>query len=173
MSSLNEVLNNDMGTNTPVKQSFNSNSSINGTVANSVPEKGLGYNRVLYTKTFHFEFKITIYRLITVIIIIGLVITIAILATSNFENKNYDPYGGGIRFLQSRDDTGSPNTSLEERQYNSKVSQLTSTPEAPNFSEYYGIDASIKNGSVMIERENFENKPLSVNDLEMANKGLL
>lgn len=110
---------------------------------------------------------------ILLIVIIGLSIGLAEEKSNNFENKNYDPYGGGIRFLQSRDDTGSPNTSLEERQFNSKVSQLTSTPEAPNFSEYYGIDASIKNGSVMIERENFENKPLSVNDLEMANKGLL
>lgn len=93
--------------------------------------------------------------------------------TSGFENKPYDPFGTGIRFLQRRDDTGSFPTSLEERQFGSKpqVSQLTSTPEPPNFSEYYGIDASLKNGSVMIERENFENSAISLDELEKANKG--
>lgn len=111
-------------------------------------------------------------------LIIFLMATIWITTSlSNFENKPYDPFGTGIRFLQRRDDTGSMPTSLGERKYGSKpmndqVSQLTSTPEAPNFSEYYGIDASLKNGSVMIERENFENSALSVDELEKANKGL-
>ena len=96
--------------------------------------------------------------------------------TSTFENKPYDPFGTGIRFAQRRDDTGSFPSSLGERQYGSKqvndqVSQLTSTPEPPNFSEYYGIDASLKNGSVMIERENFENSAISLDELEKANKG--
>ncbi len=135
----------------------------------STPIKEVNINFIITRLTI----IVTILIVILVIVIIGLSIGLAEEKSNNFENKNYDPYGGGIRFLQSRDDTGSPNTSLEERQYKSKMSQLTSTPEAPNFSEYYGIDASIKNGSVMIERENFENKPLSVNDLEMANKGLL
>ena len=107
-----------------------------------------------------------------IILIMGLVWGL----TSGFENKLYDPFGTGIRFAQRRDDTGSFPSSLEERQYGSKqmndqVSQLTSTPEPPNFSEYYGIDASLKNGSVMIERENFENSAISLDELEKANKG--
>lgn len=102
-----------------------------------------------------------------------LVITIIAISTSNFENKNYDPYGSSIRFLQSRDDTGSNNSTLEERQLpiHKNKSELTSMPEPPNFSENYGIDASINNGSVMIERENFENNALSLDELEKANKG--
>ena len=35
---------------------------------------------------------------------------------SKFNNKSYDPYGSGLRFFQSRDDTGSSNTTLEDRQ---------------------------------------------------------
>jgi hypothetical protein len=92
-----------------------------------------------------------------------------------FENKTYDPYGQGIRFMMSRDDTGFPASNLKERQFGSKplkIEPLTSTPESPNFSEYYGIDASLKNGQVMIERENFENSALNINELEKANKGL-
>lgn len=109
--------------------------------------------------------------------IIGIMISFILLfilmtiGFATFENKN-DPYGTGIRFLQRRDDTGSPSSSLEERKYyGENVSQLTSTREAPDFSEYYGIEADIKGGSVMIERENFENLALSMKDLEKANKG--
>lgn len=110
-------------------------------------------------------------QVMALLIVIFVLLLISIVGLSTFENKNYDPYGQSIRFLQSRDDTGSQDTSLEERKYKETVSQLTSTPEAPNFSEHYGIDASLKNGSVMIERENFENSPLSMSDLEKANKG--
>lgn len=127
-------------------------------------------------EAINFNVRMTRQAIAMALFVIVLIIIIMILSSvihSNFENKSYDPYGQGIRFLQSRDDTGSPYTSLEERQYKSKVSQLTSNPEAPNFSEYYGIDASIKNGSVMIERENFENMPITMSDLEKANKGLL
>jgi hypothetical protein len=95
-----------------------------------------------------------------------------------FTNKEYDPFGTGIRFSQRRDDTGTNSSSLDERQYKptmpaqSTVSNLTSTPESPNFSEYYGINADIKEGSVMIERENFENRALNMDELERSNKGL-
>ena len=95
-----------------------------------------------------------------------------------FTNKEYDPFGTGIRFSQRRDDTGTNSSSLDERQYKptmpaqSTVSNLTSTPESPNFSEYYGINADIKEGSVMIERENFENRALNMDELEKSNKGL-
>jgi hypothetical protein len=107
-----------------------------------------------------------------VMVLILIIIILSSVIDSSFKNKSNDPYGQGIRFLQSRDDTGSSNMSLGERQHTPIVSQLTSTPEAPNFSEYYGIDASLKNGSVMIERENFENMPITISDLEKANKGL-
>lgn len=93
----------------------------------------------------------------------------------DFENKTYDPYGGGIRFFQSRDDTGSPGFTLEDRQFGGEkivIEPLTSTPESPNFSEYYGIEANLKNGSVMIERENFENSSLNMEELMKANKGM-
>jgi hypothetical protein len=98
------------------------------------------------------------------------------ISLSSFENKNYDPYGTGIRFLQARDDTGSPSTNMNERKYQvansaTKISPLTSSPEGPNFSEGYNIDAKIDNGSVMLERENFENSALGAEDLEMALKG--
>jgi hypothetical protein len=85
----------------------------------------------------------------------------------------------GIRHYISRDDTGAVETSLEERQVGGKnlklepmVEQLTSAPEPPNFSEYYNIEANIKDGSVMIDRENFENSALSLDKLLEANKGL-
>lgn len=140
------------------------------TESDYVQKKNSWWNRTM----IEFNIKITnkVFMAIIGVIILVLIITTSV-GFGTFENKSYDPYGQGIRFLQSRDDTGSPYTSLEERQFKSKVSQLTSTPEAPNFSEYYGIDASIKNGSVMIERENFENKPITADELEMANKGLL
>lgn len=92
-----------------------------------------------------------------------------------FQNKYYDPYGGGLRFFQSRDDTGSPGFTLEERQAGGEklvIEPLTSAPESPNISEYYGIEANLKNGSVMIERENFENSALGIDDLMKANKGM-
>lgn len=107
---------------------------------------------------------------IIVAFMVMFILVVVLGALAAFENKN-DPYGAGIRFLQGRDDTGSPSTTLDDRKYRKRVSQLTSTPEAPNFSEYYGIEADVKNGSVMIERENFENNALSVRDLEKANKG--
>lgn len=94
--------------------------------------------------------------------------------TSGFENKYYDPFGTGIRHYVSRDDTGAVQSSLEERQVRSKplkIEPLTSNPESPNFSEYYGIEANLKDGSVMIERENFENSALDLEQLEKANKG--
>lgn len=100
-------------------------------------------------------------------------IVIPILA-SQFENKYYDPFGTGIRHYVSRDDTGAVQSSLEERQVGSKplkIEPLTSNPESPNFSEYYGIEANLKDGSVMIERENFENSALDLEQLEKANKG--
>ena len=104
-----------------------------------------------------------------------LVLSLIVDSKSKFSNKSYDPYGSGIRFFQSRDDTGSPNTTLEERQVGGEkliIEPLTSNPEPPNISEYYGIDASLKNGSVMIERENFENSALSIDELLKANKGM-
>lgn len=126
---------------------------------------------------FSGTWTLVINKIIFWLIIIVLTLSISwIVTASTFENKPYDPFGTGIRFAQRRDDTGSFSSSLGERQYGSKqvndqVSQLTSTPEPPNFSEYYGIDASLKNGSVMIERENFENSAISVDELEKANKG--
>lgn len=132
-------------------------------------------------KVYEFLFKgtwsLVINKIIFwLIIVVLLLVTTNILSVANFENKAYDPFGTGIRFAQRRDDTGSFSSSLGERQYgsqqmNDQVSQLTSTPEPPNFSEYYGIDASLKNGSVMIERENFENSAISLDELEKANKG--
>jgi hypothetical protein len=102
-----------------------------------------------------------------------------ILQAALFENKSYDPYGMGIRHFVSRDDTGAVETSLEERQVGGQelklepmIEQLTSNPEPPNFSEYYNIEANIKDGSVMIDRENFENSELSLDKLVEANKGL-
>jgi hypothetical protein len=129
-----------------------------------------------YKKTL-FTVNITAGMLFAFVTIIILWAVITTIVASAFENKPYDPFGTGIRFSQRRDDTGSFPSSLEERQYgatqiNDQVSQLTSTPEPPNFSEYYGIDASLKNGSVMIERENFENSAISLDELEKANKGL-
>jgi hypothetical protein len=112
-------------------------------------------------------------------LVVWFIITFLLIITgtikSGFENKYYDPFGTGIRHYVSRDDTGSVQTSLEERQYGSKplkMEPLTSTPESPNFSEYYGIEANLKDGSVMIERENFENSALDLEQLEKANKGL-
>jgi hypothetical protein len=125
-----------------------------------------------YKKTL-FTINITVGMVLAFVTIVILWAVISTIAASAFENKPYDPFGTGIRFAQRRDDTGSFPTSLEERQFgsNPRVSQLTSTPEPPNFSEYYGIDASLKNGSVMIERENFENSAISIDELEKANKG--
>lgn len=106
-------------------------------------------------------------------VIISLIL-VPVLAQANFENKYYDPFGTGIRHYVSRDDTGAVQSSLEERQVGSKplkIEPLTSNPESPNFSEYYGIEANLKDGSVMIERENFENSALDLEQLEKANKG--
>lgn len=108
------------------------------------------------------------------IIFIMAILIWAIVAQATFENKYYDPFGTGIRHYVSRDDTGAVQSSLEERQVGSKplkIEPLTSNPESPNFSEYYGIEANLKDGSVMIERENFENSALDLEQLEKANKG--
>ena len=110
-----------------------------------------------------------------VILIIVIISLSIVIDTSKFENKYYDPFGTGIRHYVSRDDTGAVQSSLEERQVGSrplKIEPLTSTPESPNFSEYYGIEANLKDGTVMIERENFENSALDLEQLEKANKGL-
>ena len=129
-------------------------------------------------KAWYWQTAVRVPKILFWAIFLVMIISLIILSenlrnkNSNFENKEYDPFGTSIRFSQRRDDTGSPSTSLNERKYQPMVSQLTSNPEAPNFSEYYGIDASIKNGSVMIERENFENSALSLDELEKANKGL-
>lgn len=112
-------------------------------------------------------------RLFVLIFIIAIIIWASI-AQATFENKYYDPFGTGIRHYVSRDDTGAVQSSLEERQVGSKplkIEPLTSNPESPNFSEYYGIEANLKDGSVMIERENFENSALDLEQLEKANKG--
>lgn len=116
--------------------------------------------------------------IITFLIVIALVVLV-IYGFATFENKAYDPYGMGIRHYVSRDDTGAVESSLEERQVNGKqlklepvVEQLTSNPEPPNFSEYYNIEANIKDGTVMIDRENFENSGLNLEKLVEANKGL-
>jgi hypothetical protein len=120
--------------------------------------------------------KVTIpgLRLVVALVVFVLFI-LSIVGFATFENKYYDPYGTGIRHYISRDDTGAVQSSLEERQFGSKplkIEPLTSTPESPNFSEYYGIEANLKDGSVMIERENFENSALDLEQLEKANKGL-
>jgi hypothetical protein len=118
-----------------------------------------------------------VFWLLVVIFIMGLVWGL----TSTFENKEtYDPYGTGIRHFVSRDDTGAINTSLEERQFGSKplkieplqIERLTSSPEPPNFSKHYNIEANIKDGTVMIERENFENMALNNDKLNNAMQGL-
>jgi len=161
----------------PTPQSVASSSPVSSVTSKKLAQLSSQSGADTFNKVFKFlfvgEWKPTIPKLlfwaVVVIFIMGLIWGL----TSGFENKPYDPFGTGIRFLQRRDDTGSFPTSLEERQFGSKplVSQLTSTPEPPNFSEYYGIDASLKNGSVMIERENFENSAISLDELEKANKG--
>jgi hypothetical protein len=115
--------------------------------------------------------------LLIIIFILCAIIVIAFLSAkvdnALFTNK-LDVYGTGIRFNQYRDDSGSSPSSLHERQYGSKpfvIEPLTSSPEPPNISEFYGIEANLKDGKVMIERENFENSALSLNELEKANKG--
>jgi hypothetical protein len=95
---------------------------------------------------------------------------------SGFENDIYDPYGTGIRFLQSRDDTGSSQTNMAERQYHvankdTKISPLTGGREEPKFYEGYNIDAKIENGKVMLERETFENQQIDPKALEDAMRG--
>jgi hypothetical protein len=127
----------------------------------------------------YINFKIPIWYIILVIALVVILIFFFSREISKFENKTYDPYGMGIRHYISRDDTGAVETSLEERQVGGKnlklepmVEQLTSAPEPPNFSEYYNIEANIKDGSVMIDRENFENSALSLDKLLEANKGL-
>jgi len=109
------------------------------------------------------------------VLVVFILLILSIVGFATFENKYYDPFGTGIRHYVSRDDTGAVQSSLEERQFGSKplkIEPLTSTPESPNFSEYYGIEANLKDGSVMIERENFENSALDLEQLEKANKGL-
>ena len=63
------------------------------------------------------EKSICIPRILFLFIVLGVIITLIVLVEeerkSNFENKEYDPFGTGIRFSQRRDDTGSPSTSLE------------------------------------------------------------
>ncbi len=121
----------------------------------------MGYIKIT-TQTILITILVTVMLLFFILMIVGF--------TSGFKS---DPYGGGIRYFQSRDDTGALDTTLNERKYvKPMVSNLTSTPESPNFSEYYGIDVNLKDGAVMIERENFENKAISVNELERANKGM-
>jgi hypothetical protein len=142
---------------------------------NAPVQQNMWYNKTLFTVNIP-AVKITAGMLVALVAILILWALITTIMASTFENKPYDPFGTGIRFEQRRDDTGSFSTSLGERQYgakqmNDQVSQLTSTPEPPNFSEYYGIDASLKNGSVMIERENFENSAISLDKLENANRG--
>lgn len=124
-------------------------------------------------KTTLVPLPLNIFAVIVGIWVIISLIVIPVLA-SQFENKYYDPFGTGIRHYVSRDDTGAVQSSLEERQVGSKplkIEPLTSNPESPNFSEYYGIEANLKDGSVMIERENFENSALDLEQLEKANKG--
>ena len=120
--------------------------------------------------------KVTVPGLrIVVALIVFVLFILSIVGFATFENKYYDPYGTGIRHYISRDDTGAVQSSLEERQFGGKplkIEPLTSTPESPNFSEYYGIEANLKDGTVMIERENFENSALDLDQLEKANKGL-
>lgn len=123
----------------------------------------------------NFNFRITRQVSLLILIIIVLLVWAISVSAAKFENKPYDPYGTGIRFFQSRDDTGSPYTTLEDRQVGGEklvIEPLTSNPEPPNISEYYGIEANLKNGSVMIERENFENSALNMDDLMKANKGM-
>lgn len=144
-----------------------------GPSANQIPKK------YAVDKEIKFSIKLTKLQIIIIIFIMLILIwaiTSTVLLAEKFENKNYDPYGTGIRFLQARDDTGSPSTNMNERKYQvatsaTKISPLTSSPEGPNFSEGYNIDAKIENGSVMLERENFENLALGSDELEMALKG--
>lgn len=118
---------------------------------------------------------------IIIFLILFIGVLIALILTNTFENKEtYDPYGTGIRHFVSRDDTGAINSSLEERQFGSKplkieplqIERLTSSPEPPNFSKHYNIEANIKDGTVMIERENFENMALNNDKLNNAMQGL-
>lgn len=125
-------------------------------------------------KTTPVPLPLNVFLVIVGIWVIISLILVPVLAQANFENKYYDPFGTGIRHYVSRDDTGAVQSSLEERQVGSKplkIEPLTSNPESPNFSEYYGIEANLKDGSVMIERENFENSALDLEQLEKANKG--
>ena len=102
------------------------------------------------------------------------IIWFLVTASSNFENNEfYDPYGTGIRFFQSRDDTGASETNMYQRQSKpSKVSQLVGTAEPPHFSEGYNIDAKIENGSVLFEQENFKRAGLTNEQLTKARLGL-
>ncbi len=107
------------------------------------------------------------------IMLIVIIVLSVVIDKSNFNNA--DPYGNSIRFNQSRDDTGAIETNLNQRMAKHEpfvIEPLTSNPEPPNIAEYYGIEANLKNGSVMIDRENFENSALSLDQLQKANKGL-
>lgn len=147
---------------------------------NSAPQRPSSLKKfgdyLMVTQEVKLTLPLNLIKFITLfVLIIYLIITLPILA-SGFENKPYDPYGQGIRFFQARDDTGAVNSNMYERRTmatpQTKISPLTSAPEPPHFSEGYNIDAKIENGSVMLERENFENAPLNLEDLERANKGL-
>jgi hypothetical protein len=114
-------------------------------------------------------------KVLVAMLVLFLFIWFIITASSGFENNDiYDPYGTGIRFFQSRDDTGVNNSNMYQRQFKepSKISQLVGTAEPPHFSEGYNIDAKIENGSVLFEQENFKKAGLTNEQLTKARLGL-
>lgn len=128
------------------------------------------FNKVfgIYTVTYGF-----ILIILCLIVIIALAVTVSQSNMAAFNNR-VDAYGSGLRYNIERDDSGfSASNNLYKRSgYQPLIIEpLTSNPEPPTISEQYGIEANLKDGKVMIERENFENSALSLNDLEKANKG--
>lgn len=128
------------------------------------------FNKVfgIYTVTYGF-----ILIVLCLLVIIALAVTISQSNMAAFNNR-IDAYGSGLRYNIDRDDSGfnSINNLNARSGYNPIIVEpLTSNPEPPKFSDQYGIVANLKDGKVMIERENFENVGLSLNDLEKANKG--
>jgi hypothetical protein len=112
---------------------------------------------------FTTENSFTIVHIFYGVFVMLLIILAVWLIASSSSFSNYDPYGMGTRYFQSRSDTGADDSTPRERLL--YKSNLTSTPQPPTFEERYGVDAKIENGSVMIERENFTSKGLSDDDL--------
>ncbi len=136
--------------------------SIKNLQANIITQKKKATEKI---ENFATENSFTIVHALYGGFVLLLIILSIWLIASSSSFANYDPFGTGTRYFQSRSDTGADDTNARERVYVPQKSTLTSTPLAPSFEERYGIDAKIENGSVMIERENFTSKSLSDDEL--------